>query len=96
MTSGDFNMAFSETWGPPYDPHSYAKSWSAPDEAHYSQLTRVWSPLWTKDVLDGKIDKLLTVEDEGKRQEAWAEVLADVHEQAVNLPFSGKAHPCRD
>ena len=21
MTSGNFNMAFSESWGPPYDPH---------------------------------------------------------------------------
>ena len=30
MTSGNFNLCFSETWGPPYDPHSYAASWKSP------------------------------------------------------------------
>ena len=38
MVAGDFNLAFSETWGPPYDPHSYAKSWTSPNEAYYAAL----------------------------------------------------------
>ena len=32
MVAGDFNMAFSETWGAPYDPNAYASSWSTKDE----------------------------------------------------------------
>lgn len=92
MTSGDFNMAFSETWGPPYDPHSYAKSWSVPDEAHFAAHQGLLPPM-TKDVLDGKIDELLTMENEVEREEAWADVLVAVHVQAVNLPFSGKRIP---
>lgn len=91
MTSGDFNMAFSETWGPPYDPHSYAKSWSA-DEAHHTAHKGLPPPV-TRDVLDGMVDKLLTVEDEEERRDGWAEVLTVVHKQAVNLPFSGKRIP---
>ena len=27
MVSGDFNMAFSESWGAPYDPQAFAASW---------------------------------------------------------------------
>ena len=38
MVDGDFHLAFSETWGPPYDPHSYATSWTAPNEAFYAAL----------------------------------------------------------
>lgn len=38
MTTGNFNLCFSETWGPPYDPHSYAASWRSPDEAHFAAL----------------------------------------------------------
>ena len=44
MVAGDFNMAFSETWGPPYDPHSYAASWSTPDEAYFSALNGLPPP----------------------------------------------------
>ena len=29
MTSGDFHMVYSETWGPPYDPVTYAVGWKA-------------------------------------------------------------------
>jgi nickel transport system substrate-binding protein len=34
-TAGDFHMAFTETWGAPYDPHSYAASWRVPNEADF-------------------------------------------------------------
>ena len=28
MVNGDFNMAFSESWGAPYDPQAFAASWA--------------------------------------------------------------------
>ena len=48
MVSGDFNLCFSETWGPPYDPHSYAASWKSPDEAHYAAFKNLSSPFKTR------------------------------------------------
>ena len=33
MTSGDFHMVFSETWGAPYDPVSFATGWMSNDQA---------------------------------------------------------------
>lgn len=63
MVAGDFNLAFSETWGPPYDPHSYAKSWSSPDEAYYAALVGLEAPN-TKAVLAQKIADALLVEGE--------------------------------
>ena len=53
-----FNFAFSETWGPPYDPHSYAKSWSTTDEAYYAALKGLPAPN-TKEVLNQKINDVL-------------------------------------
>ena len=38
MVAGNYDMVISETWGAPYDPHSYVASWTTPDEAHYSAL----------------------------------------------------------
>ncbi|KAH8064924.1 bacterial extracellular solute-binding protein [Aureococcus anophagefferens] len=35
MVAGNFDVVFSQTWGAPYDPHSYVASWTTPDEAHY-------------------------------------------------------------
>ena len=44
MTAGNFNLAFSETWGPPYDPHSFASSWAVADEAYYAGLAGLQAP----------------------------------------------------
>lgn len=92
MVDGDFNLAFSETWGPPYDPHSYAKSWLSPDEAHWAALDGMPAPL-TKEVLGQKIDAALSTADIRERQEAWTEILTGIHEQAIDLPFAGKRIP---
>ncbi|GMH66194.1 hypothetical protein TrST_g11459 [Triparma strigata] len=92
MVSGDFNLAFSETWGPPYDPHSYATSWKAPDEAYYAALKGLPAPN-TKAVLDQKIADTLLVEDETAREESWSEILNILHDQATEIPISGKSIP---
>ncbi|GMH66695.1 hypothetical protein TL16_g04485, partial [Triparma laevis f. inornata] len=92
MVAGDFNLAFSETWGPPYDPHSYAKSWSSPDEAYYAALVGLEAPN-TKAVLDQKIADALLVEGEVERGESWSDILNILHDQATEIPFSGKSIP---
>jgi nickel transport system substrate-binding protein len=35
-TAGDFHLAFATTWGAPYDPHSFASSWRAPNEGDFA------------------------------------------------------------
>jgi len=92
MVSGDFNMAFSETWGPPYDPHSYAASWTAPDEGHYAALAGLPPPM-TQAVLGQKISDVLTTTNTQLRRQKWREILSAVHAQAIDLPFSGKRIP---
>jgi len=91
MTSGNFNLCFSETWGPPYDPHSYAASWKAPDEAHYAAMDGMTCP--TKDQLSKDISNLLLEEDLVKRQQEWTKILSGIHQEAIDLPFSGKRIP---
>jgi ABC-type transport system substrate-binding protein len=91
MVAGDFHMAFSETWGPPYDPHSFAGSWSAPDEAYYAALKGLPAPN-TYDVLMGKINDVLSA-PESTRDESWAEILNILHDAATELPLSGKRIP---
>ena len=92
VQTGDFNLAFSETWGAPYDPQAFAKSWSVADEAHYEGLQGLASPQ-DKTWLDAKITEALVKDTEPARQDAWSEILLAMHSQATELPFSGKRIP---
>ena len=87
MVDGDFNLAFSETWGSPYDPQAFASSWGTPDEAYHVALDGLKEP-YTKDVLLGKISDVLTMESEAEREEAWTEILA-----SASRPQSPGASP---
>ena len=75
MVSGDFNMAFSESWGAPYDPQAFAASWATPDEAYYAALSGL-APPYTQDVLNEKVQAALTMKSEPAREEAWTEILS--------------------
>ena len=33
---GDFHLAFSTSWGGPYDPHAFASAWGAPNEGDFA------------------------------------------------------------
>lgn len=92
MTSGNFNLCFSETWGPPYDPHSYAASWKSPDEAHFAALKGMQAPM-TQTELTSLTSSVLLEESTAKRHETWKHILQGVHEQAINLPISSKRIP---
>ncbi|GHP11800.1 hypothetical protein PPROV_001052700 [Pycnococcus provasolii] len=92
MVDGDFNMAFSETWGAPYDPHAYAASWATPDEAYYAALKGL-PPPFTQEVLKQKVTEALRKESEVEREDAWTEILTAMHKQATELPISSKRIP---
>jgi hypothetical protein len=44
-SSGDFNLIFSETWGPPYDPHSFTAAFRTPNEAAYAAQQGMLEPM---------------------------------------------------
>lgn len=92
VTAGSFNLCFSETWGPPYDPHSYAAAFDSPNEPYGAALKGMQPPL-TQEQLNTKVSNVLLQEDLQLREAQWREILSGVHEQAINLPFSGKRIP---
>lgn len=92
MTSGDYNLCFTESWGPPYDPHSYAASWFVSDEAHYAALDGLEPPM-TKAILEKKVKDVLKVESPAARQTGWKEILQIMHQQAISNPMWSRTMP---
>ncbi len=82
--TGEFGMIFNETWGAPYDPHSYCSSMRAPSHADY----QAQAGLPMKAEIDGKISEVLLSTDEAKRQELYRYILTTLHDQAVYLPIT--------
>ena len=81
---GKFGMIFADTWGAPYDPHSFVSSMRYAGHADY--MAQRGLPM--KDAIDQKIAEVLGETDEGKRAEDYREILTTLHDQAVYLPIS--------
>jgi nickel transport system substrate-binding protein len=84
QTTGEFNLIFNDTWGPPYEPQAIVSSMRKPSHADYEAL----SGLPMKAEIDQKIGKVLLSTDETARQQLYRDILTTVHEQAVYLPIS--------
>lgn len=81
---GRFGMIFADTWGAPYDPHSFVSSMRYPGHADY--MAQRGLPM--KDQIDHTIAEVLGQTDESKRAEGYREILTTLHDQAVYLPVS--------
>jgi len=81
---GEFGLIFGETWGPPYDPHSFCSSMRVPSHADYQ--AQLGLPM--KAEIDAKIGQVLVTVDEAERQKLYTDILTTLHEQAVYLPLS--------
>ena len=90
MVAGNYDMVFSETWGAPYDPHSYVASWTTPDEAHYSALPTAGFDA-TQFAAD--VAAFLGETDPEARQAKWTAMLKAVHDEVIHLPLFGKRIP---
>ncbi|MDR0759940.1 MAG: nickel ABC transporter substrate-binding protein [Treponema sp.] len=80
--SGDFGMIFSDTWGPPYEPHAMVSSMLLPSHADY--MAQAGLPM--KAELDGKIRQVFVTTDVEERSTLYKDILTILHEQAVYLP----------
>ena len=82
--SGEFGLIFGDTWGTPYDPHSFCSSMRIPSHADYqAQLG-----LSMKAAIDTEIGNVLVTVNEDERRRLYADILTTLHEQAVYLPLS--------
>lgn len=81
---GAFHMTFGDTWGAPYDPHSFCGSMRAPTHGDYQ--AQVGLPM--KAALDAQIGQALTSTNEKQRAELYRSILGILHEQAIYLPLS--------
>ena len=92
QTSGNYHLSFTETWGSPYDPHSYVAGWVANDEGHFSALSNLNSPA-SRDELFDMITDVLQEEDRLQRRAKWEDLQNYYHQQAISLPLWGKRIP---
>jgi len=82
--SGEFGMIFGNTWGAPYDPHSFVSSMRVPSHADYQ--AQLGLPM--KADIDKAIGQVLISVDETKRRELYKYILGTLHEQAVYMPLT--------
>ncbi|MBP2228376.1 nickel transport system substrate-binding protein [Azospirillum agricola] len=81
---GRFGLIFGDTWGAPYDPHSFVGSMRVPTHADYQAQRGL--PMKTE--IDATISAVLVTTDETTRRALYRDILTTLHEQAVYLPLS--------
>jgi nickel transport system substrate-binding protein len=81
--SGEFGMIFSDTWGPPYEPHAMVSSMLLPSHADY--MAQIGLPM--KAQLDENIRRVFVTTDVAERSALYKDILTTLHEQAVYLPL---------
>lgn len=82
--NGDFDLIFNETWGSPFDPHSFISSMLTPAHSDYA----VQKDLEKKPQIDRTIRKILDSADTKEIQENYQVLLSLLEEEAVYLPIS--------
>lgn len=82
--SGEFDLQYSQSWGLPYDPHTYVSSWRLPAHGDYQAQKGIAKKIW----LDDTIGRILSEQDKEQRQQLYHEILTYVHQEAVYLPLT--------
>lgn len=82
--NGLCELSLCESWGAPYDPHSYLSSFR--DVCHGDYMAQLG--LSMKDEIDDAISAALNSTNEEEIQAKYAYVLTTLHEQAVYIPLT--------
>ena len=90
-----WDIAYSETWGPPYDAtsklwdttHGLASGWCS-EEADAPAVSNMETMPYEEYV--DKVRKLSTHIDRAEREAAYADVLTTLHREAIFLPITAK------
>jgi nickel transport system substrate-binding protein len=84
--AGNFDMLFDETWGAPYDPHSYLSAMRK--DEHSSSSYQAQKGLVNLKQYHAWIDQALITIDESERQRLYQNVLKGLHDEAIYIPIS--------
>ena len=84
QSNGSFDMIFNKTWGPPFEPGTFAGSMRKPSHADY----QAQSGLKEKEYINNMIDKLIVSDNTTFIAEKYEEILNIFHNEAVYLPIS--------
>jgi nickel transport system substrate-binding protein len=85
--TGNFEILLGESWGDPFDPHSYFSAMRNPGHGDYGAQVG----LSMKPEIDKAISTALNSTDEEEIQDNYAYVLRTLHEQAVYVPMTFSA-----
>lgn len=91
VDEGDFHLTFSESYGPPYDPHGYASGWidGAGGDGHHAAFAGI-----DHENLYDLIRQVIASDTDKKGREAmWKVIHETYHQEAVMLPLWGKDVP---
>ncbi len=81
---GEFDLIFNNTWGSPYDPHSFISGMRHPSHADYMAQ----AGLSNKADIDRNIDAILSSTNETERKNLYSTLLNTLHDEAVYLPIT--------
>ncbi len=82
--SGEFDLQYSLSCGPPYDPQSYVSSFRTPAHGDYQAQVGLEKKKW----LDETITNLMIEVDEDKRAQMYSDVFSYIHDEGVYIPLS--------
>ncbi len=82
--TGEFDMIFNSSWGPPYEPTSFLASMRTATHADYAAQLG----LANKRQIDESITGILASMDETEKKKLYNYVFTELHNNAVYLPIS--------
>lgn len=82
--NGDFDLIFNETWGNPYDPHSFIASMLTPSHADFAAQ----KDLDSRKEIEALIHTILSQTNPDILQANYTKLLNLLNESAIYLPFS--------
>ncbi|WP_339224052.1 nickel ABC transporter substrate-binding protein [Paenibacillus sp. FSL W7-1279] len=89
LKSGEANMNFWSSYGAPNDPHNFVTVIANPTA---DGIFEAFSNLPQKQEMDQEINKVLISKDEEERRSMYADILFQIHEEAVFYPISYEAN----
>lgn len=89
LKNGEANMNFWSSYGAPNDPHNFVTVIANPTA---DGIFEAFSNLPQKQEMDKEINKVLVSKDEEERRSMYADILFQIHEQAVFYPISYEAN----
>ena len=93
QVDGEFHLSFTESWGAPYDPHSYGMGWDGSGGEGHKQAFSSFDKPSSRNELFDLIKDVTKEEDHKKRRTKWENIHNYYHAQAVMLPLWGKRIP---